>query len=595
MRLKGQQGDIVIPANLVMDLPANRLTIQQFCSQEPSGNLADCGIGHIAVILANRQDDGTVIAGDIFIHKDDQDSQGVVTEINATEGWFKVNDSLMVRFNDPEGVHSDQSGTGCAAGNEGFANGNCSPDPRYTNDPTNYTFTGSDAFPFCINGSNCTTNSGRSAGASGTAAEAGRFEPLMVGDWVSAGGAIETVNGVTFLSAHTILVGAAIATAPGEVNYVVVDEAEWDVPTWANARLKGLNIGTVSSQDHVEMYRVIVNGGQACEVQQQISSTLACDAISGAGTCTAHDLLSGTTPAQVVKVVYDWDFAVGESKPYRNPATVLAAAGDRDNLLLNFDTDANNAFRVFSPIARDVVYATTTFVNCETNPACTLSATDANGKDAQWGFYLSPNGVGHPEWGEISLIAFDTPFVFEGIPWNMDRRLGPGGGSERLSTDPLGTHHLNPFPASEIDACSLITGATAPAPSVCASHVTWDPCSNKVIQVAATLAGTPTTVTGEAPAALADSDNDGVTNDIDNCSWTPNADQRDTNADGLGNACDPDLNNDDTVNFGDLNLFKSVFMTADPDADLNGDGTVNFGDFSILQDFWLQPPGPGAE
>ncbi|MFQ5635873.1 MAG: dockerin type I domain-containing protein, partial [Gammaproteobacteria bacterium] len=257
--------------------------------------------------------------------------------------------------------------------------------------------------------------------------------------------------------------------------------------------------------------------------------------------------------------------------------------------------DANNSFRVFSPVARDVVYATHTYVNCQANPSCTLSATDANGRDTQWGFYLSPNGVGYPEWGEISLVAFDSPFVFEGLAWNMDRRLGPGGGTERLSTDSLGTHHLNPFPASGIAACSLVTGPNAPAPSVCESHVTWDPCSNKVIQVAPTLAGTPTTVTGEAFAGLADSDGDGVTNDFDNCSWSPNADQRDTNADGYGNVCDPDLNNDGTVNFGDLVLLRSVWLTNDPDADLDGNGVVNFGDFSILQNLWLQPPGPGAE
>ncbi|MFQ5634203.1 MAG: hypothetical protein ACE5G3_02595, partial [Gammaproteobacteria bacterium] len=240
MHLTGQQSGILIPANLVMDLPANRLTIQQFCSQEPSGNPADCGIGHIAIILANRQNDGTVIAGDVFIHKDDQDRQGVVTEINASEGWFEIDDSLRVRFNDPEGIHSDQHGSGCASGNEGFAGGNCSPDPRFTNDPTNYTFTGTDGFPFCINGSNCATNSGRAGGASGVAADGGRFEPLLIGDWVSVSGGIETVGATTFLSAHTIQVGAAIATPPGQPNYVVVDEAEWDVATWANARLKGL-------------------------------------------------------------------------------------------------------------------------------------------------------------------------------------------------------------------------------------------------------------------------------------------------------------------------------------------------------------------
>jgi len=595
LHLKGQQDGILIPANLVMDLPANRLSIQQFCSAEPSGILADCGIDHIAIILANKQDDGTVIAGDVFIHKDDQDHQGLVTAINTTDGSFTINNSLMVRFNDPEGVHSDQKGAGCVSGNEGFASGNCSPDPRYTNDPTNYTFTGTDGFPFCINGSNCTANSGRTGGASADAVDGGRFEPLMVGDWISVSGAVETIGATTFLSAHTMLVGVAIATLPGQPNYVTVEEVGTDVPTWANARLRSLDIGVVSSQDHVEMYRVVVNGGQACEVQQQTGSTLACDTLGGAGSCTAQNLNPGGSTAQVVKQVYDWDFIAGANKPARNPAAVLAAAGDRDRLLVTGDSDANNSQRVFSPMTRDIVYASNTFVSCQADPTCTLSATDANGRDTQWGFYLSPNDIGHPEWSEIDLTVFDTPFVFEGLPWNMDRRLGPSGGAERISTDPLGTYHLSPFPTSGIEACSLVVGANAPAQSVCRSHVLWDPCSNQVIQVDPTLAGTPTTVQGEAFAGVADSDGDGVTNDLDNCSWVPNADQRDTNADGFGNICDADLNNDGTVNFGDLTLFRSVWLTTDADADLNGDGTVNFGDLTIFQSLWLQAPGPGAE
>ncbi len=92
-----------------------------------------------------------------------------------------------------------------------------------------------------------------------------------------------------------------------------------------------------------------------------------------------------------------------------------------------------------------------------------------------------------------------------------------------------------------------------------------------------------------------DSDADGVGNSCDNCSIVPNADQRDTNGDGFGNSCDPDLNNDGTVNFGDFNLFRAVWLTNDADADFNGDGSVNFGDFNIFRSFWLQAPGPGAQ
>ena len=70
--------------------------------------------------------------------------------------------------------------------------------------------------------------------------------------------------------------------------------------------------------------------------------------------------------------------------------------------------------------------------------------------------------------------------------------------------------------------------------------------------------------------------------------------QRDTDGDGYGNICDPDLDNDLVVNFSDLGIMKSVFLSGDPDADLNGDGAVNFRDLGILKSIFLQPPGPSC-
>ena len=91
-----------------------------------------------------------------------------------------------------------------------------------------------------------------------------------------------------------------------------------------------------------------------------------------------------------------------------------------------------------------------------------------------------------------------------------------------------------------------------------------------------------------------DTDGDGVTDDIDNCTLVANADQRDTDGDGFGNICDADLNNDGIVNPVDLGLFKLVFFSADPDADFNGDGTVNPVDLGIFKASFFSPPGPAA-
>ena len=94
--------------------------------------------------------------------------------------------------------------------------------------------------------------------------------------------------------------------------------------------------------------------------------------------------------------------------------------------------------------------------------------------------------------------------------------------------------------------------------------------------------------------ARPDTDGDGVKDYADNCTLVANADQRDTNADGFGNICDPDLSNDCIVNFVDVGAMKSVFFGSDPDADLTGNGAVNFEDLGIMKAFFFEPPGPSG-
>ena len=91
-----------------------------------------------------------------------------------------------------------------------------------------------------------------------------------------------------------------------------------------------------------------------------------------------------------------------------------------------------------------------------------------------------------------------------------------------------------------------------------------------------------------------DVDGDAVPNRHDNCTVVANADQRDTDNDGIGNACDADLNNDCTLSFHDLALFRAAFFSSDPDADLNGDGVVNFGDLAIARANFFSEPGPAG-
>ena len=76
---------------------------------------------------------------------------------------------------------------------------------------------------------------------------------------------------------------------------------------------------------------------------------------------------------------------------------------------------------------------------------------DFHGTPSQNGAYLNPTGIGYPEFVEINLAALQTPLIFAGEPWNMDRRLGPGGGCdgepECDTTTPIGDPSMSLDPS----------------------------------------------------------------------------------------------------------------------------------------------------
>ena len=82
---------------------------------------------------------------------------------------------------------------------------------------------------------------------------------------------------------------------------------------------------------------------------------------------------------------------------------------------------------------------------------------------------------------------------------------------------------------------------------------------------------------------IIDGDADGIDDEVDNCLFDRHPDQRDTDGDGFGNACDADLNNDGVVNVIDLGILRACFFTADPDADFDGNGVVNVVDLGIMR------------
>ncbi|MEM9388794.1 MAG: hypothetical protein AAGA68_27385 [Pseudomonadota bacterium] len=103
------------------------------------------------------------------------------------------------------------------------------------------------------------------------------------------------------------------------------------------------------------------------------------------------------------------------------------------------------------------------------------------------------------------------------------------------------------------------------------------------------------TTCGLAQASPQDDDSDGIDNAVDNCTLVANADQRDSNDDGFGNACDPDVNDDLIVDVDDRDIVRSRLFTDDPDADFDGNGIVSLPDLRLVRDYLGLPPGPAGE
>ncbi len=300
IRVRGQ--NIIIPANLLIDLPNEIMTLQELLTKAPpecqvtfetglakNDRCNALATGGSVDINATRTAGGNIIAGMVSINKGIEVVQGTISFIDFANHYFRVNGNVippggvddgsgtMVRVNDPHSTHTIQKGPGCIPGSIV----NCSADIRFDIDNANYTFAFLTGFPACIPNTPSTTVpdpncpitnrpdvlnpatfafSAANFAAGGVlppvpmAADSRRFAPIWVGDSVIATGNIEVVGGVQFLSARAaqILVDLTTNRAdPTQPEYLFIDETSVTSGPAVEGHIFDPRV-RLKSSDHVE-------------------------------------------------------------------------------------------------------------------------------------------------------------------------------------------------------------------------------------------------------------------------------------------------------------------------------------------------------
>jgi len=486
----GQQ--VIVPANLLVDLPANRLTLRQIFDDAPPSCAAagESGLaasdsclggapGATVHVLANLTSGFDVVAGHVEIEKGPGAAgapggnllSGVITSINHTDGYLVVGGTpgvpstgTIVRINDPEGVHTVQQGVGCTG-----ATPNCSADVRFGLDPQNYTVSFGTGYPACI--ASTETGGNRVVGSDATGsgdpfcpdsnrpadplttpvADSTRFAPILLGDSITVHGNYERVAGTTFFSAHTAEIDTPLLTAddPTQPDYFTFADVIVTAPGFSEggfgAEIAGFSTLMDLELDIFSLHKDPATGG---DQEQPLASTVGNPATLCQGVPVPGQNPQLCTLAQgggIWLIEYEGSFVTGV-EPGAAPCTNLFNAGIRDSSFCQI----SEQMAYLSPIFREVVGRTRH--KAELLPG--VVTLDIKGAEATNGEYLTPIEVAHPPFAGISLPELDFPYLFAGEPWNMDRRLGPGGcvgGCESLVDFPLGSLALNPFPYSGLD------------------------------------------------------------------------------------------------------------------------------------------------
>jgi hypothetical protein len=217
-------------------------------------------------------------------------------------------------------------------------------------------------------------------------------------------------------------------------------------------------------------------------------------------------------------------------------------------------------------------------IDCGTLGVGDLEITGTPSCDIAGGLLTFPTLIGVPASTTVTSSAYTVTAL----------GCGPGPGPWPISVqgDPSSSYSVNG------EAFTSVPGTVATGDQVRVRHTSaaTPGASVDTTVVIAGVAGTFTSITADPD----DADADGVPYAVDNCTAIPNPDQRDSNSDGYGDACDADLDGDGNVYFEDVSIFRQRLNSADPEADFDHSGRVTARDYVVLRNAFGKPPGPSG-
>jgi hypothetical protein len=220
----------------------------------------------------------------------------------------------------------------------------------------------------------------------------------------------------------------------------------------------------------------------------------------------------------------------------------------------------------------------------------------------------SPAALALEEGGDVILVADRGDATHPPGVLRLTRSLAPPGVISLDLSVALASAGLLETPAGlaiDSDGSLLVSDEGDPATADDGTVIRIDALSG--LQSPVATAGTlelPTGIGVQAPApgTFLDQDGDHVVDSDDNCISVANTDQRDTDSppDGIGNACDPDYNDDGIVGSLDFSALREALGSDvndpepnryDPDIDADGDGTIGTFEFDLLLGCYGGRPG----